>query len=180
MAQRYTELNEKLRSFILNQNMFFVATATSEGTINLSPKGLDTFRILSPNRVAWLNLTGSGNETATHLHTLNRITLMFCAFQDDPMILRLYGHAKVLQPKHSHWKDLLHLFPQLPGARQIIDINLSLVQTSCGMAVPMYQFLGHRNQLNLWANKMGEKGIRHYWETKNRISVDGNTTGILE
>jgi len=119
----------------------------------VSPKGMDSLRLIDDNRVIWLNLTGSGNETSAHVQESPRMTLMFCAFEGDPMILRLYGQAKVVHHSDKSWKDLISLFPSLPGARQIFDMQIDLVQASCGMAVPFYDYAGDRNQLIDWAAK---------------------------
>lgn len=180
MGQRYAEISEKLAQFIRRQKVFFVATAAGDGRINLSPKGMDSLRVLGPNRVVWLNVTGSGNETAAHLLENDRMTVMFCAFEGDPLILRLYGHARSFHPRDPAWDELIGLLPALPGARQIIDLDVDLVQTSCGMGVPLLEFKGEREQLNQWAAKKGEAGIRQYWEQKNRISLDGRPTRILD
>ncbi len=180
MGTKFTEISENHATFIQNQHMFFVATAASDGRVNLSPKGMDTLRVLGPNQVVWLNVTGSGNETAAHLRELNRITLMFCEFEGDPKILRLYGHAQVYHPNDPEWNDLLALFPTVPGARQAIDVNVEIVQTSCGKGVPYYTYVGPRDHLNEWAERKGSDGIRKYWEQKNRVSLDGKETGILD
>lgn len=180
MGKRYDRIEDKLVDFIRAQRMFFVATAASDGRVNVSPKGMDTLRLLGANRVVWLSVTGSGNETAAHLRESNRITLMFCAFEGKPMILRLYGGARVYHPRDPEWSELLPLFPALPGARQIIDVEVDLVQTSCGMGVPYYAYRGDREQLNEWAARKGEDGIRQYWEDRNRVTIDGKTTGIFE
>lgn len=179
MGQRYPELSEKLSSFIQQQKLFFVATAASDGRINISPKGMDTLRVLSNTRVVWLNLTGSGNETAAHLLENDRMTLMFCAFEGNPLILRLYGHAKAIHPRDQEWSELFNVFPALAGARQIIDMTIDLVQTSCGMAVPFFDFQGERTQLKQWAEKKGQEGIQSYWEEKNQLSLDGKPTEII-
>jgi hypothetical protein len=180
MGQRYPEISDKLAQFIRGQKLFFVATAACDGRINLSPKGMDSLRVLDPHRVVWLNVTGSGNETAAHLLENDRMTLMFCAFEGDPLILRLYGHARSLHPRDPAWNGLIGLFPALPGARQIIDMRVDLVQTSCGMGVPFLDFRSERPQLNAWAERKGADGIRQYWERKNRVSLDGKPTRILD
>ena len=180
MAQRSSEISDKLTQFIQQQKIFFVATAACEGHINLSPKGMDSLRVLGPNRVVWLNVTGSGNETAAHLLENNRMTIMFCAFEGDPLILRLYGQARAIHPRDAEWHDLLQLFPPLPGARQIFDMQVDLVQTSCGMAVPFMDYRNEREQLSQWATKKGSDGIHQYWQDKNQISLDGNPTNILK
>lgn len=176
MSKLYTEIPKKLQQFIENQKMFFVATATADGRINLSPKGMDSLRVLDPNRLAWLNVTGSGNETAAHVQENPRMTIMFTAFEDNPLILRVYGTAKAVHKEDPEWQLLFPLFPSLPGARQIFDLNVDLVQTSCGMAVPLYDYVGEREQLNTWAEKKGEEGVKAYWKETNRVSLDGKPT----
>ena len=179
MSKRYPELTDNLGKFIQQQKIFFVATAATEGRINLSPKGMDTLRIINNNRIVWLNLTGSGNETAAHLLENQRLTLMWCAFAADPLILRIYGHAQVFHPRNSAWNSLISLFPVQVGARQLIDMQIDLVQTSCGMAVPYLEFKGERQQLQQWAESKGETGIKKYWEEKNQVSLDQKPTFIL-
>jgi len=126
-----------------------------------------------------LNLTGSGNETAGHLLENNRMTIMFCAFEGNPMILRLFGTAKAYHPRNSEWNDLLPKFPSIAGARQIFDMKVETVQTSCGMAVPYMDFKEERRQLEAWAEKKGSEGIQSYWEKKNQTTIDGKPTKIL-
>ena len=176
MSKLYKKISPKLQQFIEDQKIFFVATATADSRINLSPKGMDSLRVLNPNRVAWLNVTGSGNETAAHVQENPRMTLMWTAFEDNPMILRLYGTAKAVHNNDPEWKLLFPLFPAIPGARQIFDLNINLVQTSCGMAVPLYDYVGEREQLNTWAVKKGPEGLKTYWEETNHISLDGKPT----
>jgi hypothetical protein len=180
MGKRYTQLSHELQDFIEQQKIFFVGTAAADGRINISPKGMDTLRVLTPNRVVWLNLTGSGNETAAHLAEDDRITLMFCAFESNPVILRLYGHGKAFHPRDAEWKGLMELFPPIPGARQVVDVSIDLVQTSCGMGVPFFDFKTQRDQLNRWAERKGSAGIQEYWGQKNQVSLDGKPTGILK
>lgn len=180
MGQHYTELSDKLKQFIEAQKIFFVGTAAADGRVNISPKGLDSLRILGKNRVVWLNVTGSGNETSAHVQENPRMTLMFAAFEGNPMILRLYGEAKVIHKTDPEWEALFPLFDPLPGARQIFDLSINLVQTSCGMAVPFFEYVGERGQLNDWAIKKGEQGIRAYWHEKNQTSLDGKPTRIVE
>lgn len=179
MAQKHSEISDTLKQFIEAQKIFFVATATADGHINLSPKGMDSLRVLGKNRVVWLNVTGSGNETAAHVQEAPRMTLMFCAFEGEPLILRLYGNAKVVHKNDPQWPLLFPLFKPLPGARQIFDLEVELVQTSCGFAVPFFNYLGEREKLNEWALKKGEDGIRDYWKAKNEISLDGKPTHIV-
>ena len=179
MGKLYKQLTDDLAGFIQRQKLFFVGTAADDGRVNVSPKGMDTLRVVTEDRVVWLNLTGSSNETAPHLRENDRITLMFCAFEGDPLILRLYGHARIFHPRDAEWDSLITLFPAIPGARQIIDMSIDLVQTSCGFGVPFFEFKAERDQLEKWAEKKGPEGIRQYWEEKNQISLDGKPTGIV-
>lgn len=180
MAQQRTEISDKLQRFIGEQKIFFVATATDNSRINLSPKGMDSLQIISPVRVVWLNVTGSGNETAAHIAKDGRMTIMFTAFTGKPLILRLYGTAKAVHKNDSEWDCLAALFPPLPGARQIFDLQIELVQTSCGMGTPFFAYEQEREQLNNWANKKGEDGIKEYWQKYNQQTIDGVATGIME
>jgi hypothetical protein len=180
MGKRYDAISGSHIDFIAAQKMFFVATAATDGRVNLSPKGMDTLRVLNPNHVVWLNVTGSGNETAAHVQQNPRMTLMFCAFEGDPLILRLYGTARAIYQSDAEWDEFASLFPPLPGARQLFDLKVDLVQSSCGMAVPFYAYAGEREQLNEWAARKGNDGIRQYWADKNQTSLDGQPTHILE
>jgi len=180
MGKKYSDIPEKLQSFIQRQKIFFVATAACDGRVNMSPKGLDTLRILNKNKVIWLNLTGNGNETAAHLLDNDRMTLLFCAFEGDPLILRLYGHAQAIHPRDTLWNELIVHFPRIAGARQIIDMTVDLVHCSCGIGVPYFDFVGERNMLAEWAEKKGESGIKEYWRNRNQISLDGKPTKILD
>ncbi len=178
MAKFYDKITNRVQKFIEAQKMFFVATAAKEGRINLSPKGMDTFRVLNENKVAWLSVTGSGNETSAHLLNDNRITIMFCAFEGAPNILRLYGKAEEVLPIHDKWSNYASLFPKLPGTRQIFIVSIESVQTSCGMSIPFYEYQGERNQLNDWATEKGEEGIKQYWNDRNQTSIDGLKSGL--
>ena len=178
MADFYESITDRLRDFIEQQHIFFVGTAARDGRVNVSPKGMDTFRVLGPNRVAWLNLTGSGNETAAHLLDTNRMTLMFCSFDRKPLILRLYGTATEVQPDQPEWAELGAHFPDLPGARQIFDVAIDSVQTSCGYAVPRMTFDEERELLSTWASKKGPDGVAAYHQEKNVVSIDGFPTGM--
>ncbi|MCI0505786.1 MAG: pyridoxamine 5'-phosphate oxidase family protein [Gammaproteobacteria bacterium] len=180
MGQRYSEITDKLSQFIGKQKIFFVGTAAAGGRINISPKGMDSLRVLDKNRVVWLNVTGSGNETAAHVLEFPRMTIMFAAFEGDPMILRVYGNAKAVHRNDVAWNELYSLFNPLPGARQIFDVTVDLVQTSCGMGVPFFEYTGEREQLNQWAVKKGAEGIKTYWKEKNQTSLDGKPTHIAE
>ncbi|MEO1329113.1 MAG: pyridoxamine 5'-phosphate oxidase family protein [Pseudomonadota bacterium] len=176
------KLNGTLRAFIERQRLFFVATAAPEGRVNLSPKGLDSLRILGDDRIVWLNLSGSGNETAAHLRESPRMTLMFCAFEGDAMILRVYGAARAIHPEEPGWAALSGLFPPMAGSRQIFDLSVDLVQTSCGTGVPAMRFESDRGAAELlpFYEEMGEDGVRDYWRRKNSLSLDGKDTGILK
>jgi len=180
MAQRHPELSDTHIQFIARQKLYFVGTAAADGRVNVSPKGMDTLRVLGNKRVAWLNLTGSGNETAAHIQALPRMSLMFCAFEGDPLILRLYGTARVVHPQDACWHELFPSFMPLPGARQIFDMDVDLVQTSCGFGVPYYTYAGERSQLLDWAAKRGDAGLKQYWADRNRTSLDGLPTHILD
>lgn len=180
MAKQYAALTDEHVHFIAAQKIFFVGTATETSRVNISPKGMDSFHILAPDRIAWLNTTGSGNETSAHVQLCPRMTVMFCAFEGNPVILRLYGSAKVVHRADPDWESLFERFSPLPGARQIFDLTIDLVQTSCGMAVPQFDYVGERELLNDWARIKGEDGIRQYWEKKNQNSLDGLPTNILE
>ncbi|MGB3637852.1 MAG: pyridoxamine 5'-phosphate oxidase family protein [Rivularia sp. (in: cyanobacteria)] len=182
MAKIFESITEELQTFITNQHMFFVGTAPldSNGHVNLSPKGLKSFRVLSPHKVAYLDLTGSGNETSAHLQENGRITFMFCAFEGSPSILRLYGSGKTILPNNSEWESLYSQFPQIPGTRQIIVADIERVQTACGMSVPLYEFQGQRESLVKWAAKKGESGIKEYHQKKNMVSIDGLATPLSE
>ncbi|CAM1370869.1 Pyridoxamine 5'-phosphate oxidase [Tenacibaculum sediminilitoris] len=176
MAKFYDKITNRVQQFIEAQKLFFVATASKEGRINLSPKGMDTFRVINENTVAWLSVTGSGNETSAHLLVDNRITIMFCSFEGAPNILRLYGKAKEILPAHNKWSNYADSFPKLPGTRQIFVVSIESVQTSCGMSIPFYEYQGERNQLNDWAAKKSKQEIEQYWEDRNQVNIDGLDT----
>ncbi len=178
MAKIRTEITKELQEFIKNQHMFFVGTAASEGRVNISPKGMDTFRVINQNKIVWLNLTGSGNETAAHLIKNDRMTIMFCSFADKPLILRLYGNANIFHEQEKTYQEYIQLFPVLAGARQIIEMNVDLVQTSCGFAVPFMDFKEERGQLQAWAKKQGEERLIAYRKEKNSQSIDGFETNL--
>jgi Pyridoxamine 5'-phosphate oxidase len=177
MAKFYSQLDDKLCEFIGQQQLFFTATAPVDGRINLSPKGIDSFRCLDFQRVAYLDLTGSGNETAAHLQQNGRITVMFCSFTDKPLILRLYGRGEVISPNTAQWDNLITKFTDLPGKRQIISIQLESVQTSCGYGVPIYELQEERSTLLDWSIKKGVDGVRAYQIENNHTSIDGLEIG---
>lgn len=178
MAKFFPHIDEDIKNFIEDQKIFFVATAAADGRVNLSPKGMDSFRVLGPNQILWLNLTGSGNETAAHLLKNDRMTIMMCAFEGKPNILRLFGHAKAYHENEEIYQKHIKSFNGLHGARQIIIMEVTEVQTSCGMAVPFMDFVGERDQLNKWAEKQGRDKIRNYWKEKNTKSIDGFPTDV--
>ncbi|HFC53160.1 MAG TPA: pyridoxamine 5'-phosphate oxidase family protein [Gammaproteobacteria bacterium] len=180
MAKFYETLTPELQRFIAAQKIFFVATAPLEGRINLSPKGMDTFRCLDERNVGYLDVTGSGNETAAHLEQNGRITIMFCSFGEQPLILKLYGRGRVIRPRDAAWREWRTRFPTLPGERQIILLELHSAQTSCGFGVPRVTGeLRERDTLRSWAEKKGNAGIREYWERNNQTSIDGLPTRLL-
>ena len=178
MAKQFDEIDERRRLFIEAQQLYFVATAARDGRVNVSPKGLDSLRVLGPRRVVWLNGTGSGNETAAHLLDVPRMTLMFCSFVREPLILRLYGRARAVHAGDPDWDDLLALFPPMKGARNIFDLDVDLVQTSCGYGVPHYEFTGQRDLMDAWAGKKGPDGLDTYQRETNTVSIDGFPTGL--
>lgn len=178
MGKRYPELQQDHIAFIGEQHLYFVATAAAGSRVNLSPKGMDSLRILAPTRIIWLNLTGSGNETAAHLALDPRITLMWCSFGTRPLILRAYGTGRVVHRGDAGWQELAALLSDQPGARQIVDVRVDLVQSSCGFAVPFMDFREDRPVLKSWAEGKGPDGLRTYWDDRNRHSIDGLPTGI--
>ncbi|HUW51409.1 MAG TPA: pyridoxamine 5'-phosphate oxidase family protein [Sulfuricella sp.] len=180
MAKFFPALDDNLKAFIAKQHIFFVATAPNDGRISLSPKGLDSLRVLDDKRVAYLDLTGSGNETAAHLLADGRMTMMFCSFEGDHLILRLYGRGRSVKPNDPGWAELASHFPKLPGTRQIILLEIESLQTACGAGVPLYAYTGEREALLRWVEKKGEAGVRDYQYEKNRLSIDGLPTGLFE
>lgn len=180
MARTYPVITDELRAFIEAQQMFFVGTAPLDaaGHINVSPKGMDCLRVLGPSEVAYLDLTGSGNETSAHLEENGRITFMFCAFEGPPSILRLYGSGATVLPGSDTWAELLSLFPNYHGVRQIIVADISRVQTSCGFGVPRYEYQGQRDTLLRYAESKGEEKLEAYRQERNMSSIDGLTTAL--
>ncbi|HEX4414200.1 MAG TPA: pyridoxamine 5'-phosphate oxidase family protein [Lacipirellulaceae bacterium] len=180
MGKLYTEITPELQAFIAQQQMFFTATAAPASRINLSPKGIDTFRCLDEHTVCYLDLTGSGNETAAHLAADGRITIMFCAFAGKPWILRLYGRGEIIQLDTPLGRELHAHFGEIPGERHIILATIDSAQTSCGMAVPRYEFQQQREELIQWARKKGDEGLKDYRREKNVVSIDGLPTGLRD
>lgn len=177
MADFFTALEPRHEALLAAAPVYFIATAPKDGRINLSPKGMDTLRVISPAEVAYLDLSGSGNETAAHLLDDGRITLMVCSFDRTAMILRLYGHGRSVQPADAGWADLLAHFPDIPGTRQIIRINIDSVQTSCGYAVPVMDVVRERDTLRKYAASLGEDALLEK-RARNLQSIDGLPTGL--
>ena len=180
MSELFASLEEEHQRFIAAQPIFFVATAAEEGSVNLSPKGGPSVAVLGPNRLLWQNLTGSGNETAAHLLKKNRITLMWCAFEGPPLILRAYGTAQAIHPEDPAWGECVAKIPASVGARQYFEIAVDRVQTSCGYQVPLMDYREDRKALTKWAEKRGEEGVRKYWVERNAESIDGFPTRRAE
>lgn len=180
MAKVHATITDDLHALIMAQPLFFVASAplAADGHINVSPKGLDCFRILGPLQVAYLDLTGSGNETSAHIAENGRITFMFCTFTGAPNIVRLYGQAATIVPDDPAWAELRPLFPAHPGARQIIRAEISRVQTSCGFGVPLMEYVGQRDTLPRWAEAKGDDGLVAYRQQKNVRSIDDLPTPL--
>ena len=180
MARFYPVLDTRHRDFIAAQKLFFTASGTASSRLNLSPKGMDSLRVLSDTHIAYLDLTGSGNETAAHLKHDGRLTLMWCSFDTDPLILRAYGRGHIVRRQDAEWAELHAHFAALPGERQIIVLDIESIQTSCGYAVPTYTYRGERDTLARWSEKKGVVGLLDYWREKNQVSIDGLPTGLLE
>lgn len=183
MGKQFASLEPYHREFIERQRIFFNASACAEGRVNLSPRDVASFRVVGPRAVFYLDLTGSGNETAAHLLADGRLTLMFCAFEGAPMILRLYGKGRVIGRRSEEYAELLAQHfggMETPGARQMIWLDVEEVQTSCGMNVPLFEYAGGRDQLIRWAEKQGEAGLEQYWRKKNSLSIDGFPTPFSE
>ena len=180
MAKVFEEMESAHKEFIRKQPLFFVATAPLDaaGHVNLSPKGYDTLRVLSSKRIAYLDLTGSGNETSAHLAENGRITFTFCSFSGTAQILRLYGEGRTVLPGSEEWAELLPLFPTIPGTRQIIVAEIHRVQTSCGYAVPLMEFKGERETFRKWAESAGEEKLEAGRKEKNVVSLDGLRTPL--
>lgn len=175
MAKRYDGIDEPMAAFLRAQHVFFVGTAPAgaDGHVNVSPKGLDSFRILDPTTVAYLDLTGSGVETIAHLRDNGRIALLFCAFEGPPRIVRLHGRGEVVRPGDAAFAELAAGYPPLPGVRAVIRIRLERVTDSCGYAVPTYRYAGERDQLVQWAERKGVEGLSSYRRANNARSIDG-------
>jgi hypothetical protein len=178
MAKQFPRLALAHQTFIAAQKMFFVGTAAATGRVNLSPKGMDSLRVLDPNRILWRNSTGSGNETAGHLLQNPRMTLMWCAFDGQPLILRCYGTARAIHMDDPSWAEYNAAFPTDLAARQLFEMTVDLVQTSCGYGVPLMEYQAERPDADAWVAEKGPDGIRTYWDETNRSTLDGFPTGI--
>jgi len=174
MGRILDHIDDATVRWIEAQHVFFVGTAPSDrGRVNLSPKGLDSFRVIDPKQVAYLDLTGSGAETIAHVRDNGRITFMFCAFEGPPRILRLYGSGAVHQPGDKRFGELSPLFPERRGVRSIITTTIERMQDSCGYSVPTMEFTGDRTRLDAWVEKRSDADIAAYWAEKNATSIDG-------
>ncbi len=181
MGKVLESIDDELQDWIGQQPLFFVATApmSIDGHINCSPKGMDTFRILGTDRVAYLDLTGSGAETMAHLQENGRIVIMFCGFTGPPRIVRLHGRGSVILPRSEDWERWISSFPDLPGSRSIVMIEVERVSQSCGYAVPKLKFEQDRDTLEKWAKGKSEQELQDYRNLKNRVSIDGLPTPIV-
>jgi hypothetical protein len=176
MGKQFAHIEQDHREFIEQQHIFFNASAASHGRVNVSPRDVAALRILDDHTVIYLDRTGSGNETAAHLLADGHLTLMFCAFEGRPLILRLYGRGRVVARHSAEYGDLLAAH----YARQVVRLDVDLVQTSCGMNVPFYNYVGERDQLTRWAEAKGEPALEQYRREKNSASIDGLPTGMFE
>ncbi|CAN5733230.1 pyridoxamine 5'-phosphate oxidase family protein [soil metagenome] len=175
MARTFDEIDATLSAWLEAQPLYFVATAPSgaDGHVNLSPKGYDSLRVLGPKHVAYLDLTGSGAETIAHLRENGRITVMACAFDGPPRIVRLYGRGEVIPLDDDRFAALAEHFPSLPGARAVINVDVERISSSCGFGVPLMDLVGDRSRLADWADKKGPDGLADYRTDKNTESIDG-------
>lgn len=183
MAKHFSGIEPAHVDFIARQHIFFTASAAPTGRVNVSPKDAAALRVLGPKRVVYLDVTGSGNETAAHLRLQSRMTIMFCAFEGAPLILRLYGQGRVLARGGDEYAELLRTEfdrEERAGARQMIALDVESVQTSCGYGVPLFDYVAERDTLTRWAAAKGEDGLREYWRAKNTVSIDGFPTGLVE
>lgn len=183
MAKRYDRLEDQHVNFIQRQHMFFTASAAAGGRVNISPRSTDMFRLVDAHSALYLDRTGSGNETAAHLAADGRLTIMFCAVEGPPLILRLYGRGRVIHRASTEYSARLERYfeGKAPlGARQMVHLDFDLVQTSCGYGVPLFHYEGERSQMDAWARSKGEDGIEAYWREKNQLSMDGLPTGLFD
>ena len=180
MAVKFESINKAHKEFMEKQKMFVIGSAGDDSFINVSPKGMDSFKIMDENTVVWMNHTGSGNETSAHVQENGRMTIMFNSFDKAPMILKLYGKATVIHEKDEEWEEMSSHFTAFIGVRQFFEMKVELVLTSCGFGVPQYKYIGERNSLKKWAEKQGREGIKTYWSEKNVETLNGVKTNILE
>ena len=181
MANFSDKLSKEDIAFIQKQKVFFVSTAPKIGKINISPKGLDdTFKVLNENKILWLNYFGSGNETAAHLLEDDRMTIMICAFEGKATILRIYCKAKAIQEKDENWHEYIKYFSIQRAARQVFELNIESVNNSCGMGVPLYDFVSQREELTNYYDKTTKDEHIIYMKKKNQISFDGKPTKLFE
>ena len=180
MAVKFDNINEAHKVFVEKQKMFFIGSAGCEGFINVSPKGMDTLKIVDEKTVVWLNHTGSGNETSAHVQENGRMTIMWCSFDKKPMIMKFYGQATVIHEKDERFEEMSAYFETFVGTRQFFELKVELVLTSCGFGVPRYKYVGERNALTKWADNVGRDGMKKYWEEKNQVTLDGKPTKIME
>jgi hypothetical protein len=180
MAAKFDSINSALKKFIEKQKMFFTGSAGAEGTVNVSPKGMDTLKIVDENTIVWLNHTGSGNETSAHVQENGRMTLMFNSFDKKPLILKVFGTATVIHEKDERYEEMVAHFEEMVGVRQFFELKVELAITSCGYGVPLYEYKGERDLMQKWAEKKGRDGIKEYWAQNNAITIDGVKTNILE
>ena len=175
MGTIYSTIDDTVRKFIETQPVFFVGSAPLDpsGHVNISPKGLDTLRILGPRTIAYLDLTGSGIETVSHLKENGRIVLMFCAFEGPPKILRMHGLGRVIEPGQAEFASLASQFPEHEGKRSVILIQVARISDSCGFGVPLLKYEAQRSQLTAWACNRGPEKLRAYRQEKNSESIDG-------
>ncbi len=178
MAEKFDKLNSNLIDFINKQHIFFVATAGCEGFVNLSPKGMNTLKIINPNQIVWLNLTGSGNETSAHVQENGRMSIMWCSFDKKPLILKVYGYARVIHENSSDYVRMSQYFDNFVGTRQFFELTISLAITSCGYGVPYYEYKGDRDTLLKWSEKKGREGIKRYWKENNQFSLNNKLIKI--
>lgn len=180
MGKVLDSITNDVRKFIEKQHMFFVATAplAVDGHVNVSPKGMDSFRILDEDHVGYIDLTGSGNETSAHIAENERITFMFCAFEGSPNIVRLYGKGRTILPDDEEWSGLIDRFPAHMSARQIIIAEIHRVSTSCGYAVPFFDYRGERETLAKYWDAKGQDALPAYQQEKNSTSIDGLPTPL--
>lgn len=178
MAKQFPDIQDDHRRFIAEQHIYFTASAAPDGRVNVSPKGMESLAVLGPNRIIWLNLTGSGNETAGHLMEHPRVTLMWCSFTTRPLILRAYGTARAIYPTDADWSELASHFPAHRSARQIFDMAVDMVQTSCGYAVPFMDYAGERDTMQKWVDGKSDADLLTYKKDRNTVTLDGKPTGL--